>query len=530
MKTNLHLAVFMLMLTLATGCAMPPSPGVPPTAPVVQTPPLIPSPTSTVLSTPTKMITPQPTPIPTHDPTRPELRAFWVDAFHPGIKSPQEIDQLVRDLQAAHANAVFAQVRKRGDAYFNLTIEPRAAELSRLPDFDPLADLIQKAHAAQPPIEVHAWLVVMPIARQGDLPTDPRHVYLMHGPDAPGDEQWTTRALDGSTVAENSYFLDPGHPAAAQYLVNIITNLVKQYAVDGVHLDYIRYAGSQWGYNPVSLRRFLAATGRTVTPAPTDTDWQQWRRDQVTNLMRQVYLESIAINPRVKVSAATIAWGAGPTSDAQWRASRTMTDTFQDWLAWMKEGIVDVALPMNYDREGDANQKKWFDQWVAWEKDHAAGRHLVIGLGAYLNDIEGTLAQAQRALVPSAQGNAAQGVSFYSYAATNAFDLSWERFARDLTAELFPANVPIPEMPWKTHPAAGYLKGAAFINGTPADGALVTLTGPAQRTLTVSGTGFFGAVNLPPGEYSAVLTVGGQTRASAKVVVEAGKVAELKLQ
>lgn len=473
------------------------------------------------------MPSPQPTPIPTRDPSRPELRAFWVDAFHPGIKSPQEVDQLVRDLQAAHANAVFAQVRKRGDAYYTLSIEPRAAELSKLPDFDPLAELIRKAHAATPPIEVHAWLVMMPIARHGETPSDPLHVFTKHGPDAPGDEQWTTRAFNGETVADSNYFLDPGHPAAAQYLVNIATSLVQHYAVDGIHLDYIRYAGSQWGYNPVSLRRFLAATGRSVTPAPTDAEWQQWRRRQVTDLVRQIYLESTALNPALKVSAATIAWGAGPTSQAQWLSSRTMTDTFQDWTSWMQEGLLDLALPMNYDREADANQKNWFSQWVEWEKDHAADRHLVIGLGAYLNDIEGTLAQARRALQPSAQGNSAQGICFYSYAATNAFNLSWERFVRDLTAELFPTAVPLPPMPWKTQPTGGALRGTAFINGTPADGALVTLNGPEQRALTVSGTGFFGALRLPAGQYTALLSQGGQALASASFRVEVGQVAQV---
>lgn len=468
-----------------------------------------------------------PTPLPTRDPARAEMRAFWVDAFNPGIKSPQEIDQLVRDLQAAHANAVFAQVRKRGDAYFNLGLEPRAAELGKQPGFDPLAELIKKAHAAQPPIEVHAWLVVMPVARQGEVPADPGHVFRQHGPDAPGDAQWITRSIDGATVAENNYFLDPGHPAAAQYLVNIIAGVVKNYAVDGVHLDYIRYAGSPWGYNPVSLRRFLAASGRSATPAPLDVDWQQWRRDQVTHLMRQVYLESIAIRPGVKVSAATIAWGAGPTSEAQWRASRTMTDTFQDWLGWMKEGILDLALPMNYDRESNAQQALWFSQWVEWEKNHAADRHLVIGLGSYLNDIDGTLAQAQRALAPSAEGKLAQGICFYSYAESNTI-FSFERFAREVSGALFPADVPVPAMPWKTRPALGYLKGYAFIAGSPADGATVTLSGAESRTLTVSGTGFFGAVNLPPGEYSVSLSAGGQVVASSKVKVEAGKVTELR--
>ena len=77
--------------------------------------------------------------------SRSEFRAFWVDAYHPGIKSPAEIDQLIRDVRAARANAVLVQVRRRGDAYYNRSIEPRAAELRKQPDFDPLAYLIAAA-------------------------------------------------------------------------------------------------------------------------------------------------------------------------------------------------------------------------------------------------------------------------------------------------------------------------------------------------------------------------------------------------
>ena len=79
--------------------------------------------------------------------SRSEFRAFWVDAYHAGIKSPAEIDQLIRDVRAARANAVLVQVRRRGDAYYNRSIEPRVAELRKQPDFDPLAHLIEAAHA-----------------------------------------------------------------------------------------------------------------------------------------------------------------------------------------------------------------------------------------------------------------------------------------------------------------------------------------------------------------------------------------------
>src|SRR5262249_15519172 len=39
----------------------------------------------------------------------PQWRAFWVDAFNPGIKTPEQVERLVADLKALHCNTVFAQ-------------------------------------------------------------------------------------------------------------------------------------------------------------------------------------------------------------------------------------------------------------------------------------------------------------------------------------------------------------------------------------------------------------------------------------
>ncbi|MEP7200501.1 MAG: family 10 glycosylhydrolase, partial [Chloroflexota bacterium] len=456
-----------------------------------------------------------------------------------GFKSPPEVDQLVRDMQTAHANVVFAQVRKRGDAYFNQTIEPRADDLRALPDFDPLAYLIARAHAANPPIEVHAWLNALSIANANELPTDPSHIFAQHGPDASGDALWLASNANGRFIADNLYFLDPGHPAAAQHIVNVYLNLVRNYDVDGIHLDFIRYAGNQWGYNLVSLARFNARIGATGTPAAKDARWSQWRRDQVTALVRQIYLQSIAVKPNLKVSAALIAWGNGPQHDDDWQRTSAYSDVLQDWQAWLQEGILDLAVPMNYDNERNAQQAQWFDQWIEWEKNHTADRQLVVGLGAFLNDFDGTLAQLQRARTPSATNQRAHGVALYSYASSDPRGLAVGKFFRALTQPddatgappPFASIVRAPTMAWKTNPTTGHLMGVARLaDGRFADGLTVMVSGATTRTLLTSGTGFFGATALPPGAYTVTIARGAQTLATAQTTVSAGQVATVDFE
>src|SRR4029453_6654091 len=105
-------------------------------------------------------------------------------------------------------------------------------------------------------------------------------------------------------------------------------------------------------------------------PAPGDPDWSRWRRDQVTGLVRRLYLEVLAHKPGLKVSAALIAFGTGPTNQAAWPAAEAFWRVYQDWRAWTEEGLVDLAVPMVYKTEHTAAGEAAFDQWSQWTTHH----------------------------------------------------------------------------------------------------------------------------------------------------------------
>src|SRR5262245_61941904 len=70
------------------------------------------------------------------DATPTEFRALWVDAFHAGIRSPQEADQLVMEAQQSNFNALIVQVRRRGDALYLQSFEPSLEDAAYDPTFD----------------------------------------------------------------------------------------------------------------------------------------------------------------------------------------------------------------------------------------------------------------------------------------------------------------------------------------------------------------------------------------------------------
>src|SRR6266540_1434839 len=145
-----------------------------------------------------------------------EFRALWVDAFHEGIRSAREADDLVAAAKRANLNALFVQVRRRGDALYTKGVEPPLDDPAYDPSFDALAYIVDAGHRGG--LQVHAWINAMPVWRDEAPPRDPRHLFNRHGLTASGDDNWLTASPAGDRKFPVGYFLDPGHPAAAEYL------------------------------------------------------------------------------------------------------------------------------------------------------------------------------------------------------------------------------------------------------------------------------------------------------------------------
>jgi uncharacterized lipoprotein YddW (UPF0748 family) len=537
-------------------------------------------------------------------PTVVQYRAFWVDTFNTPLNNHSDVAAVVANATAAGANAIFAQVRRRGDAWYRDALEPLPDGVPIAAGFDPLAELIGQAHAAG--VEVHAFVIIGAVWNRPPTqpPSSPEHVFNRHGFDPQtgqprqGRVNWLTRTLlaDGGPISfggyrfGNDFWIDPGHPDAAAYTVEVLLHLVTHYDLDGLHLDRIRYpelavggqtpgTGASVGYNPTSIARFQRHHGLPEDgppPDPGDPHWSQWRRAQVTDLVRRLYLGALAYRPGLKVSAALIAFGAGPTTEAAWPAAEAFWRVYQDWRAWIEEGLVDLAIPMVYKTEHTAAGEAAFDQWSQWTNLHQYGRAAFIGQGASINAIEGTLRQTRRALAPSPNGHSALGVVFFSMAnsntavASNPHSIpagqstprrSLAEFASGLVTgksvdgtvlyedpasnptPIFAAPAIVPELAWKTNPQVGHLLGIVGDEaGQPVDGGEVTISqvggdpasAPGRTSVTThtDGGGRYGGVDLAPGSYQVTVTPRGQAPYTAPdtVRVTPGQVARLDIK
>lgn len=463
-------------------------------------------------------------------PPREEMRAFWIDSSNPGFHNRAQVDELINNVLRAGANTIIPQMRRHGDSWYNNSLEPRAAQASLAPadQFDPLAYLIERAHAHG--IKVHAWFVVSVVCRRSDpLYGHPGHVCTHHGPDTRGTQRWTTETYNGTQVGD----FDFGHPGTLVYFEQVVQHLVRNYPeVDGVHLDYIRYGDQAYGYNQVSLDRFQRFHGlpQNYRPLPNDPLWSQWRRDQVTDMVRRIYIRSKAIKPTIEVSVAAITWGgAGSYSADDWPNSAAYRRVYQDWRAWLQEGIIDFALPMKYFAEGNPQQRGWYNSWLNWGRNNFGRRAIVVGTGAWLNNDGEEIAQLQRALTPDAQGRVYAGTALYSYNQPMAGS-SFERrrqFMDQLRQTVFAEPAQPPRWPWVYNATHGHLQGIAAVDGEIVSDSRVSLIKDGQwvRDVRTSYDGWYGAVDLEPGWYQVLVRHPVfNTEAMYDVLVEAGKV------
>ncbi|MSR21437.1 MAG: hypothetical protein EXR91_10780 [Gemmatimonadetes bacterium] len=336
-----------------------------------------------------------------------EVRGLWVVRWT--MTSAEQVSEMVAEADAAGFNTLIVQVRGRGDAYYRSAIEPRAEGVQGPPDFDPLALAIEEAHRRG--MAVHAWLNTHLVWGPAAPPLSPDHlvnahpewlavprslVRELHGVD-PRSPRFVTAlrqyAADRPQTVEGIY-TSPSDPEVRARVRAVWMDLVERYDLDGVHFDYIRYPSADFDYSAGALERFRGWVGPRLPlnriaeldrAAEIDAlawttalpeEWDEFRRAQITSLVAEIYGEVKARRPELVVSAAVVP-DLATAHDAR----------FQDWDEWLRDGILDVAVPMAYTASTDQ-----FQGLLRQARSAAGSRErLWAGIGAYLDSANGTI-------------------------------------------------------------------------------------------------------------------------------------------
>ena len=253
-----------------------------------------------------------------------EFRAVW-DKSGTGW-FPGDWNKTCEILAGAGMTAIFPQMLTGGSAQFPNSQVPLADRARRYGD--QVEQCVKAAHKNG--LKVHVWKVCWSL---DNAPDD--FIAKMK------KEGRLQMKADGKTVP----WLDPAVRANVDMEIAALKELVKNYSVDGVHLDYVRYPSSDLSFSPASQKSFERWLGRAVKRWPADVqpggnldgDFKRWRAATITKFVREAHDAVKAIRPDVKFSAAV--WGNYPD---------VVKSIGQDWAAWLEADIVDFVCPMNY--------------------------------------------------------------------------------------------------------------------------------------------------------------------------------------
>ena len=337
-------------------------------------------------------------------------------------------------------------MRGTADAYYASGIEPWAQRVSGgtlgqppSPFWDPLAYFVQRAHERG--IQLHAYVNVYPV---GDRLADnscppplrvtplPLYYRLQDAHGATDGKlnaaQWT--ALDAISCGEYQ-MASPASDVFRAHFKAVVADLVNRYDVDGIHLDRVRYAARTTSCDPVSEDAY---GGPCFSGA--DGAYENWQRQQIDELVREVYQDVIVPSGReVWLSAAVWhtyidRWG--------WGYTQGFHDFYQDSQGWTQAGIIDAISPMIYSANPETFRLERWRTLVADFQAHRGDRYVVPGIGADqpFNEITDRIATAR------ALGTA--GHAIFSYTALEAHG-----YFDELRAGPYATPAAVPDLPWR---------------------------------------------------------------------------------
>ena len=279
-------------------------------------------------------------------------RYLWV--IRDVLKSKKSIDDMVNFAIEKNINHLFVQVRGRGDSFYESQFTSRSQILSES-EFDPLAYLLDTANGKG--INIHAWVNVYFLWSSKSLPKDERHILHMQQQWLDTTEEWPVdvgKQLE--MVAVNNYseglFLSPNHPDVNEYLIKVFRELITNYDIDGLHLDYIRYQDAEYGRNPYAIAQFKSESGNDPGPWFLEMErstiasprlianmkrWNNFKRKSVTSLVKDTRALVDEVRPDCIISAAV---------KPNLYVARERY--FQEWNVWLAAGYLDWVVPMNY--------------------------------------------------------------------------------------------------------------------------------------------------------------------------------------
>ncbi|WP_394516572.1 glycoside hydrolase family 10 protein (plasmid) [Pantoea sp. SGAir0430] len=346
---------------------------------------------------PKSLVTPFPSPTKPPVPAKPAaqtepLRGVWLTTVSrldwppissvtasPALRIRQQQQALTAKLDKLHSlgiNTVFFQVKPDGTALWRSRILPWSDTLTgnigQDPGYDPLQFILDEAHKRG--MKVHAWFNPYRVstntkpatvtALNNTLQLQPASVFVLH-------RDWIRTASD-------RFVLDPGIPAARDWITSIVAEVVSNYAIDGVQFDdyfYTETAASPLN-DSATFRQYGAGFASKA----------DWRRHNTQLLIEQVSHTIKQLKPGVEFGVSPAGVWRNLSHDAagsDTRGAAAYDEAYADTRRWVQLGLLDYIAPQLY--WPFARQAARYDVLARWWANVVQPTHtrLYIGVALY---------------------------------------------------------------------------------------------------------------------------------------------------
>ena len=275
-----------------------------------------------------------------------ELKGVWI---RPTEHNENEIKKTIEKLKETGITDIFLETYFHGKTIYPSKFLKEKGVISQREEFvgiDPLQIWIENAHKKG--IKLHVWFETFYVGN--DVPMQIQNHILNYHP------EWSNKRLFNydseipvaSLSEHNGYFLDPANPAVREYLQNILKEIIDNYKIDGINLDYIRYpqtvdssfsnyANMNWGYTPYAREEFK----KIYKVDPIDikyatAEWELWA------LYRQDKISSFVQETKNLIKEKPIVLTAVVFPDIK----KCIDVKMQNWRKWSFYNYVDGLTPL----------------------------------------------------------------------------------------------------------------------------------------------------------------------------------------
>lgn len=259
-----------------------------------------------------------------------EIRGVWMTENDSDIlRDRPKLQDAVNQLARLNFNTIYPVVWNAGYVLYPSAVAQRTGIQpfvhKGLQGQDPLAELVAQSH--------RQGLLVIPWFEFGFMAPSTSELALNH-------PEWMTQRRDGSQTwigdAGEAVWLNPFHPSVQQLITDLVLEVVTQYNVDGIQFDDHTSLPYEFGYDSYTIALYKQETKKDVPPNPRDPAWMRWRADKITAFMTQ-------LNKAVKTRKPNAIFSVAPNPYIT-----AYNGYLQDWLAWVRQNIVDELIVQVY--------------------------------------------------------------------------------------------------------------------------------------------------------------------------------------